>query len=227
MAAPPLVTASLALLTACATTNAAGGETAEAVSFARERPSQIDFELDFDRRHFAVQRSSVCAEPAPLHAVLVDTSPLGNVFLGFCDGAMVSRDRRGGLSGNLQFLRLAQTTDTRGFGLDGQWVRTQIPAHAELEIRPEPGGESVRLVGKGVDLCIRRAPPSDGGELSAEGCPEIERGPGYVICRQAGGYRVRAHVEVAGRRLLVESEPRMRATLRQAQEMIRAAQLMH
>ncbi|MEQ8894569.1 MAG: hypothetical protein RID93_43355, partial [Sandaracinaceae bacterium] len=198
MAAPPLVIASLALLTACATTNAAGGETAEAVSFARERPSQIDFELDFDRRHFAVQRSSVCAEPAPLHAVLVDTSPLGNVFLGFCDGAMVSRDRRGGLSGNLQFLRLAQTTDTRGFGLDGQWVRTQIPAHAELEIRPEPGGEGVRLIGKGVDLCIRRAPPSDGGELSAEGCPEIERGPGYVICRQAGGYRVRVHVEVAG-----------------------------
>ena len=226
MVAPPLVAASLALLTACATTNAARGTT-EAVSFARERTSQIDFERDFDRRHFAVQRSSVCAEPAPLHAVLVDTSPLGNVFLGFCDGTIVLRDRRGGLSGNLQFLRLAQATDTRAFGLDGQWVRTQVPAHAELEIRPGSAGEGVRLVGKGVDLYIRRAPPGVGGELSAEGCSEIERGPGYVICRRAGGYRVRVCVEVAGRRLLVESEPRMRATLRQAQEMIRAAQLMH
>lgn len=211
------------VLAGCAAQGSVGRAAAEPEVAFHERPSQIEFEMEFDRRHFAVQRSAVCAEPAPLHAVLIDVSPLRNEFLGFCDGSMVSRLRDGGLMSNLLSLRAERTMQSRGFHVGGAWIRTHVPIAAEVEIRAE--GEGARLIGKGFDVLVR---PSTGAELPVDpGCNELERGPGYVICRHGRSHRMRARVEVAGRWFSAESEPRMRATLRQSQQMLRSVQLMH
>jgi len=187
-------------------------------------PSEIDFQVEFDRHHSAVLRSTVCAEPAPLHAVLSETSPRGYAYLGFCDGSSVSRNPSGRVSYNLTFLRVERSMRVRRFDLDGSSMRTYVPADAEVEVRAE--GEGVRLVGKGFDLHVRPSPILTGLDVD-EGCGELERGPEYVICRRGGSHRVRARVQVDGRWFLAESDPRMRATLRQAQQMLRAVQLMY
>jgi hypothetical protein len=159
----------------------------------------------------------------PSYAVLEEEAPRGGTFLGFCDGLMVTRPERGGLIEEGEFRGAPEGWEPGSFALMGVWVRTELPSR--VRVRSE--GDGVRLVGKDVDLHVRAVSGSEDTLVAPEGCALVASGPRFVICRRGGAHHVIARTTLGAQRVLARSDPRMRATRRQAEDMVRAVQLMH
>lgn len=193
-------------------------------------PSELDFERDFADRLIAVASSPACHE-APPHAVVEAASSRAR-YLGFCDGRVIQHPASGGLiiSSTREELPAARLAgwESRHFSVAGVAVVTDVPTRAEVRIRASRG-DGVRLVGKQFDLHLHAIDAE--GDASAlaspPGCSVVESGPRHLICRRAGGHRLVATARVGSGFVRIESDPRLRATRRQAQEMLVAVQMMH
>lgn len=185
-------------------------------------PSTLEAEMGFERRLLALRATPACAS-SPSYAVLEEEAPRGGTFLGFCDGLMVTRPESGGLIGSGEFRGAPEGWQPGSFALGGMWVRTELPSR--VRVRSE--GDGVRLVGKDVDLHVQAVSESEGAIAAPEGCALVASGSQFVICRRGGAHHVVARTTLGAQRVLVRSDPRMRATRRQADDMVRAVQLMH
>jgi hypothetical protein len=193
-------------------------------------PSELEFEGEFANRLVAVSSSPACAQ-APPHAVLEAATRRAR-FLGFCDGRIVQQLASGGLVISSTGVELPAEFipgwETRLFSVGGLAVMIEVPTDARVRVR-SARGDAVRLAGKHFDLRIE---PLDGREAVGppappSRCTVVESGPRHVICRQGPGHRVVARAQIGSRVFQIESDPRLRASLRQAQEMLLAVQLMH
>lgn len=225
-----LVTASLLLHTVfgapgCARARPAAGHD-RAVELRDLAPSELYFERDFVDTLETVISSSTCAQSPP-HAVLEAATPHAR-YLGFCDGRVVQHLASGGLA--LSSLRedlpspRLRGWEPRLFSVAGVAMRTDVPSHAAVSVR-SASGDSVRLVGKFFDLRIHFVDGSD-ALTPPTGCDIAESGPSYIICRRGDGYRLVTRRRFGSRVVHVASDPRLRATLRQAQEMLLSVQMM-
>ena len=230
MAPHPLLLGSLALFSGCGALvghvfpGGLNGPPTDGESFAESTPTDLDFQMAFERRLQELLPSAACADQ-PSHAILTSRSARGTVFLGFCDGGVTIRLRSGGLvHEGLVALSESESRESRGFEVGGMWFRTEVPRAAEVRGHQQDGGVT-RLFGKRFDLHVQLS--SEPPELAREGCEEVERSGEHLICRRRAGHEMIASVAVGERWLVFRSESRLRATLIEIREMVRAAQLAH
>ncbi|MBZ0118540.1 MAG: hypothetical protein K8H88_16170 [Sandaracinaceae bacterium] len=97
-----------------------------------------------------------------------------------------------------------------------------------VEVRGE-GVDRARLIGKDFDLHLRVEPRRERAQPLACAAPLelVDAGVDYVICRRGNAHRLLARTSLARVHYLAESEPRMRASRRQAEAMLRSVQLLH
>jgi len=190
------------------------------------RQRRESFEAHFERDLRACVRGPDCASH-PIYSVARNDFD-GDEYLGFCDGRIVVRSSRGGLvvthlDGGLA---LAQPAGWRRleFRLAGHTVSTFVPPDAEVRVAPE--GDRVRLLGKrGFDLWL--GPGGPGGPVAPANCRLTVIESRYFICRRGRAHHVVMHVPLGGQMISAESEPRLRASRRAAEQMVLSAQLLH
>ena len=198
---------------------------------AFEPMTGVEYENRFEARVYEMMQSPACAE-APVYALIDEEPPasVGGTSLGFCDGLMVRLLESGGSEvwGMGPASGSPAGWESRAFALGSLWVRTELP-HG-VEVRTVEGDGGVRLVRRGgFDLRVLPANAEDvAGALTAPaGCAVEVSGRRFLFCREGRRYRVLGRIELGGQAFVVESAPGLHASLAQAGEMVRAAQLMN